>query len=88
MQRSRRLGSALRKADYRAHISGTCLPVKRFSRDLENGKGSLVATELNTTEARQGTRPRAMLVVLIVSLLLALIAGGLLALGWISLPGF
>jgi hypothetical protein len=29
-----------------------------------------------------------MLVVLIVLLLLALIAGGLLALGWISLPGF
>ncbi len=45
-----------------------------------------MTTELNTTEARQGTRPRAMLVVLIVSLLLALIAGGLLALGWISLP--
>lgn len=43
--------------------------------------------ELNTNEARQGTRPRAMLVVLIVSLMLAVIAGGLLALGWISLPG-
>jgi hypothetical protein len=53
-----------------------------------NGKGSTVRTELNTTEARQGTtRPRAMLVVLIVSLMLAVIAGGLLALGWISLPG-
>jgi hypothetical protein len=50
-------------------------------------KGSIVRTELNSTEARQGTRPRAMLVVLIVSLLLALFAGGLLALGWISLPG-
>lgn len=48
--------------------------------------GWTVTTELNTTEARQGTRPRTMLVVLIVSLLLAAIAGGLLALGWISLP--
>ena len=47
-----------------------------------------MATELNTTEARQGTRPRGMLVVLIVSLLLALFAGGMLALGWISLPSF
>ena len=45
----------------------------------------IVATELNTTKARQGTRPRGMLVVLIVSLLLAVFAGALL-LGWI--PAF
>lgn len=41
---------------------------------------------LNTTEARQGTRPRAMLWVLIVSMSLAVIAGLLLGFGWISLP--
>jgi hypothetical protein len=46
-----------------------------------------MATRLNETEARQGTRPRAILVVLIVSIMLAVIAGLLLALGWISLPG-
>ncbi len=45
-------------------------------------------TELNATEARQATkRPRAMIWVLTVSLLLALIAGLALAVGWIGLPG-
>jgi hypothetical protein len=45
-------------------------------------------TELSATEARQATkRPRAMIWVLTVSLLLALIAGLALAVGWISLPG-
>jgi len=39
-----------------------------------------------TTEVRQGTGPRAMFWVLI-SLALAVIAGILLAFGWISLPG-
>jgi hypothetical protein len=42
--------------------------------------------ELTKTEARQGTRPRAMLWVLLVSLALCAIAGLALALGWISLP--
>jgi hypothetical protein len=42
---------------------------------------------LTATEARQGTRPQAMLWVLIVSLILAIIAGLLLAMGWINLPG-
>lgn len=47
-----------------------------------------MATELNPTEARQATkRPRAMIWVLIVSLMLAVIAGLALAVGWISLPG-
>ncbi|MGI8852638.1 MAG: hypothetical protein ACR2GC_04965 [Methyloceanibacter sp.] len=41
---------------------------------------------LNTTEARQGGRPRAMLWVLVISIALAVIAGLVLALGWISLP--
>jgi hypothetical protein len=40
---------------------------------------------LNATEARQGTRPRAMLWVLLVSLILAVIAGLLLTVGWINL---
>jgi hypothetical protein len=42
--------------------------------------------ELNKTEARQGTRPRAMLWVLVGSLVLAAIVGLALGLGWISLP--
>jgi hypothetical protein len=42
--------------------------------------------ELTKTEARQGAGPKAMLAVLIVSLVLAVIAGLLLAVGWISLP--
>jgi predicted Na+-dependent transporter len=47
-----------------------------------------MATELNPTEARQATkRPRAMIWVLTLSLLLALIAGLALGVGWISLPG-
>ncbi|MGV1014033.1 MAG: hypothetical protein ACOYB4_03590 [Methyloceanibacter sp.] len=41
---------------------------------------------LTTTEARQGGRPRAMLWVLTTSLALAIIAGLVLGLGWISLP--
>jgi hypothetical protein len=46
-----------------------------------------MVTELNPTEARQATkRPRAMIVVLSGSLLLAVIAGLALALGWINLP--
>ncbi len=47
-----------------------------------------MTTELNATEARQATkRPRAMIWVLVTSLMLALIAGLALAVGWISLPG-
>ena len=45
-----------------------------------------MATKLNPTEAHQGTGPRAMFWVLTISLTLAVIAGLLLALGWISLP--
>jgi hypothetical protein len=45
-----------------------------------------MVTELNTTEAREGTGPRAMVWVLAVSLILAAIAGLGLAVGWISLP--
>lgn len=41
---------------------------------------------LNVTEARQGGRPRAMLWVLIISIALAVIAGLVLGLGWITLP--
>ncbi|MGH6791133.1 MAG: hypothetical protein ACRECF_00120 [Methyloceanibacter sp.] len=41
---------------------------------------------LNATEARQGGRPRAMLWVLLISIALAVIAGLVLGLGWISLP--
>lgn len=44
------------------------------------------APVLTKTEARQGTRPRAMLWVLLVSLALAIVAGIVLGLGWISLP--
>jgi hypothetical protein len=44
------------------------------------------AAKLTATEARQGTGPRAMFWVLIASLTLAVIAGLLLGLGWISLP--
>ena len=42
--------------------------------------------KVTTTEARQGTGPRAMFWVLIISLTLAVIAGLLLGLGWISVP--
>jgi len=45
-----------------------------------------MVTKLTPTEARQGTGPRAMYWVLTVSLTLAVIAGLLLGLGWISLP--
>ena len=46
-----------------------------------------MVTELNATEARRATkRPRAMLLVLVVSLMLAGIAGLALAVGWVSLP--
>jgi hypothetical protein len=41
---------------------------------------------LNTTEARQGGRPRAMLWVLIISIALTVIAGLVLGLDGISLP--
>ncbi len=41
---------------------------------------------LNTTEARQGGRPRAMLWVLLISLALAVIVGLALGFEWISLP--
>jgi hypothetical protein len=44
------------------------------------------APKVTPTEARQGTGPRAMFWVLIISLALAVIAGLLLGLGWISLP--
>lgn len=42
--------------------------------------------KVTTTEARQGTGPRAIFWVLIVSLTLAVIAGLLLGLGWVSVP--
>ena len=45
-----------------------------------------MATKITPTEARQGTGPRAMFWVLIISVALAVIAGLLLALDWISLP--
>jgi hypothetical protein len=45
-----------------------------------------MVTELNTTEAREGTGPRAMVWVLTVSLALAVVAGLALAVGWINLP--
>jgi hypothetical protein len=41
---------------------------------------------LTNTEARAGTRPQAMLWVLIVSLILAIIAGLMLTVDWINLP--
>lgn len=44
------------------------------------------APKVTPTEARQGTGPRAMFWVLILSLTLAVIAGLLLGLGWVSLP--
>src|SRR4029078_11248130 len=42
--------------------------------------------KVTTTEARQGTGAKAMFWVLIISLTLAVIAGLLLGLGWISVP--
>lgn len=45
-----------------------------------------MVTKLTPTEARQGTGPRAMFWVLTASVTLAVIAGLLLALGWIALP--
>jgi ABC-type uncharacterized transport system permease subunit len=46
-----------------------------------------MVAELNATEARQATkRPRTMLLVLVVSLMLAGIAGLALTVGWMSLP--
>jgi hypothetical protein len=51
-----------------------------------NGKEQLMPKVLTTTEARQGTRPQVMLWVLVFSLILAIIAGLLLAVGWGNLP--
>ena len=45
-----------------------------------------MATKITSTEARQGTGPRAMFWVLTVSIALAVMAGLLLGLGWVSLP--
>ena len=46
-----------------------------------------MVTELNATEARAATkRPRAMMWVLVVSIMLAVIAGLGLAVDWIALP--
>lgn len=46
-----------------------------------------MTTELNATEARQATtRPRAMFWVLVISLMLAVVAGLGLAVGWVALP--
>ena len=45
-----------------------------------------MVTKLTPTEARQGTGPRAMFWVLTISLTLAVVAGLLLAFGWIALP--
>ncbi len=46
-----------------------------------------MTTELNATEARQATkRPRAMFWVLVISLMLAVIAGLGLSVGWFALP--
>ena len=42
--------------------------------------------KVTTTEARQGTGPKGMFWVLIISLTLAVIAGLLLGLGWVSVP--
>jgi hypothetical protein len=49
-------------------------------------KGAFITEVLTTTKARAGTRPQAMLSVLIVSLILAIIAGLLLTVGRINLP--
>ena len=49
--------------------------------ESEGAKGA----KLNTTEARQGTRPRAMLWVLWISILLAVAAGLVLGFGWVTL---
>jgi hypothetical protein len=50
-------------------------------------KGDLMAApKLNQTEARQGTGPRGMFWVLIISIAFAVIAGLVLGLGWISVP--
>ena len=46
----------------------------------------LMAIKITPTEARQGTGPRAMFWVLTASIALAVIAGLLLGLGWVSLP--
>jgi predicted Na+-dependent transporter len=46
-----------------------------------------MAIQLNATEARQATkRPRAMIWVLVVSLMLCIIAGLALGVGWTSMP--
>jgi hypothetical protein len=44
------------------------------------------APNVTPTEARQGTGPRGMFWVLLISLALAVIAGLVLGFGWISLP--
>jgi hypothetical protein len=57
-----------------------------YSIQSSRERTELMATKLTPTEARQGTGPRAMFWVLSASVGLAVIAGLLLALGWISLP--
>jgi hypothetical protein len=60
--------------------------VNTLSRHFAEKDANLMATKLTPTEARQGTGPRAMFWVLTISITLAVIAGLLLGLGWISLP--
>jgi hypothetical protein len=58
----------------------------RSQKNLEERTDLIPTAKLTATEARQGTGPRAMFWVLMASLTLAVIAGHLLGLGWISLP--
>jgi hypothetical protein len=53
---------------------------------MREERNARMPAKLTTTEARQGTGPRAMFYVLIASLTLAVIAGLALGLGWIALP--
>jgi hypothetical protein len=53
---------------------------------MREERNARMPAKLTTTEARQGTGPRAMFYVLIASLTLAVIAGLALGLGWLALP--
>jgi hypothetical protein len=53
---------------------------------MKNRETAETPQKLTATEARQGTGPRAIVYVLIVSLALAVLAGLALGLGWIALP--
>ena len=74
------------RASNRWGTPALCRTFVRLSLHTSRERTNRMPPKVTTTEARQGTGPRAMFWVLIISLTLAVIAGLLLGLGWISVP--